>query len=510
MGEMHRFWTLVLYLGAAQAAVNVPVWFGSGQTLSSHVYLAIISAFSVLVFAILARVSHAGAQASSYVQFLLVEFLFTVGEAIIVIVISPAAPGAGLAAGLVAAAALFAVAATYDLPARSYLLDFVSRRIFQQHLSPGFGLPDSDFGEEGIRRAVRRPYPPAPPDGDGPRPRGEPSQRNARDDSPSGGLTEDLARATAWAEGLLAAANAAGPARGMPTPVTTSVGFVQSRHDGAKLAVIHYFRPRQLFKALLTMRKSVPFAGRSFPMVARPWQPVEHRSPSPPRGSDGHCWVTFGEDGERYGVVAAAHVIAPKSAATGSKVSADTSRTRTPGILRARSAIMDAALIDMSDDPRPGFIPAPHSTVPGYKPIRLCASREPVDGFVLELFGFIRGEFTRNPDGEPELRALMALNVAGQEGDSGCLVLDREFERDGTVAPYLMYLGVIQLADRRAGRGLFLDQVAYHWHVDFQFRLPPLRSPAYPASGKASRSTAAVPRKDARPTAPVRQREFGR
>jgi hypothetical protein len=545
MGEMRRFWILVLYMGAAQATVNVPVWFASGQGLSSHVYLAIISAFSVLVFAVLARVSHAGAQASSYVHFLQAEFLFTVGEAVIAVVVSLAgATGAGLAVGLAAAAALFAVAATCDLPARSYLLDFVSRRIFRQHLSPGFGLPDSDFGQADIRRVVPRPYPPAAADGDGSRPRGEPGQRGERDGTPSDGPAEDLARATAWAEGLLAVANAAGAPQRMPSPVTTSVGFVQSRDDGAKLAVIHYFRPRQLFKALLTMPKSVPFAGRSFPIVARPWQPVEHGGPSPSRkdsrGRDGHCWVTFGKDGKGHGVVTAAHVIAPDNAATGSKVRADISRTpKTPGVLRAKSTIMDAALIDMSAYPRPDFTPAPHSKVPGYKPVRLCSGRGPVDGLVLELLGFIGGEFTRRPDGEPDLRAMMVFNVAGQPGDSGCLVLDLEFERGGTVAPYLMYHGVIQLADRQAGRGVFLDQVAYHWQVDFQFTLPPplsaddsaTASAGGSATGKASRPTtqargdnggttarppremapprAVAPRKVVGPTAPVRERGIG-
>jgi hypothetical protein len=483
MHEMRRFWVLVLYLGAAQAAVNVSVWLVSGHARSPQVYLTIISACSILVFAVLARASHVGARASSYMRFLLVEFLFTVGEATIVIAVSPAhAMVAGLTVGLAAAAALFAVAATYDLPARSYLLDFVSRRIFRQNLAPGFGLPDGGFGEADIQRVVPRSYPPATT-GDGDEP----------EDTPPDRLADDLARATAWAEGLLAAAHTASPGAGTPVPVTTSVGFVQSRDGHAKLAVIHYFRPRQLFKALLTMPKSIEFAERPFPVFARPWQPVEHRHRKSSRPSvdsrvnDGHCWVTFGDDGESYGVVTAAHVIVPADAATGTKVRADMSRTPTPGILRAKSVIMDAALIKMGGA-KPDFTPAPHSTVPGYKPIRLCAGRGPADGLVLELFGFIGGNFTRNPDGEPEMRALMTLNVAGQAGDSGCLVLDREFERGGTVAPYLMYLGIIQLADRQAGRGLFLDQVAYHWQVEFQFRLPPLASADADGSADAGAS----------------------
>lgn len=183
---------------------------------------------------------------------------------------------------------------------------------------------------------------------------------------------------------------------------------------------------------------------------------------------------------------------------------------------------MDAALIDLSDDPRPDLIHAPHSRVPGYKPVRLCTGREPRDGSVIELFGFIRGEFTKNPEGgEPEMRAIMALNIAGRKGDSGCLVLDREFEDRGTVAPYLMYLGFLQLADSRAGRGLFLDQVAYHWQVDFQFRVPPPpRSTALatgtaagsftPAPRSGGRSTVRIPAKDAGTTVHVRQREAGR
>ena len=90
-----------------------------------------------------------------------------------------------------------------------------------------------------------------------------------------------MARGTAWAEGLLATANAADPTPAMPTPVITSVGFVQSRDNRAKLAVIHYFRPRQLFKALRTMPKSVPFAGESFLVVARPGS--QYRTAAPRR-----------------------------------------------------------------------------------------------------------------------------------------------------------------------------------------------------------------------------------
>jgi hypothetical protein len=324
-------------------------------------------------------------------------------------------------------------------------------------------------------------------------------------------LTEDVARGTAWAEGLLATANAADSTPGMPTPVMTSVGFVQWRDNRARLAVIHYFRPRQLFKALRTMPKSVLFAGESFLVIARPWQPVPHRSPPStapkqyPRGSDGHCWVTFGEEGERYGVVTADHVLIPENAPIDSKARAETSRTRTAGTVRKRSAIMDAALVEMNDDPRPDLAPAPHSRVVGFKPIRLCASRGPVNGSVIELLGFIGGDFTKNPGGEPELRALMGLNVSGHKGDSGCLVLDREFEDSGVVAPYLMYLGVIQLADRQAGRGLFLDQVACQWRVNFQFNVPPAPPAAGLASGNAVNPWAPVRGK----AASARQRDAG-
>ena len=180
---------------------------------------------------------------------------------------------------------------------------------------------------------------------------------------------------------------------------------------------------------------------------------------------------------------------------------------------------MDAALIDMSDGPRPDLVPAPHSRVVGFKPIRLCASRRPVNGSVVELLGFIGGDFTKDPGGEPELRALMGLNVSGHKGDSGCLVLDREFEDGGVVAPYLMYLGVIQLADRQAGRGLFLDQVAYQWRVNFQFNLPPAPPAVDPVAEKAVipwapvhreavRPRRQVPGRDAEP-AVARQREGG-
>ena len=202
------------------------------------------------------------------------------------------------------------------------------------------------------------------------------------------------------------------------------------------------------------------------------------------------------------------HVLVPEDAPIGSKVRTETSRTETAGTVRERSAIMDAALIEMNDDPRPDLAPAPHSRVVGFKPIRLCASRGPVNGSVIELLGFIGGDFTKRPGGEPELRAIMGLNVSGHKGDSGCLVLDREFEDGGVVVPYLMYLGVIQLADRQAGRGLFLDQVAYQWEVNFQFNLPPASLLWAPVEGPAASRRRRVRSHDAEP-AVARQREGG-
>ena len=164
----------------------------------SHIYLALISAASIAVFAVIARTSHAGAEASSYVQFLLTEFLYTVGVAVFFIVISPSG---GLAAGLAAAAALLAVTATYDLAARSYLLDLISRRIFRQRLSPGFGLPGSDFGEADIREAIPSAYPPPAAHGGEPSPRSEPGQSDEPRGPRSDELTEDVARGTAWGKG---------------------------------------------------------------------------------------------------------------------------------------------------------------------------------------------------------------------------------------------------------------------------------------------------------------------
>ena len=266
MSEKRQFWTLVLYLGAAQAAINIPVWSAAGQTFVSHIYLALISAASVAVFAVIARTSHAGAEASSYVQFLLTEFLYTVGVAVIFIVISPAGgPVACPAAGLAAAAALLAVTATDDLAARSYLLDLISRRIFRQRLSPGFGLPGSDFGEADIREAIPSAYPPPAVRGDEPSPQSEPGHPDERRGPRSDELTEDVARGTAWAEGLLATASVVDPTPGMPTPVMTSVGFVQSRDNRAKLAVIHYFRPRRAVQGLAHDAEERSIRGRVVP-----------------------------------------------------------------------------------------------------------------------------------------------------------------------------------------------------------------------------------------------------
>jgi hypothetical protein len=155
----------------------------------------------------------------------------------------------------------------------------------------------------------------------------------------------------------------------------------------------------------------------------------------------------------------------------GSRVSARTSRTEITGPLRRENGIMDAVLIELEDDPRPGLAAAPHSTVVGHKPIRLYTGRHHIDGRVTEWTGIVAGGvYLSNTDGDPVAPALMFFTAYGDRGDSGSLVLDTERgQADGV--PYLMYLGVIRLGRGREGYGILLDQIARHWQIRTQFRV---------------------------------------
>jgi hypothetical protein len=466
----HRFMVLVVSMILAQGAVDVLVSYVSGRRASWLVYFVAASGVWVAILAGLARISAARAREArkdglAYLQILLISFLCTAAEAV-VISLSPLATQArphqfrwtGSILILVLAVALimivaFAFVARYyasEVYTALFLLDILSR--LRQPLLPDFGAVGGNISAREIRAAV-------PPD----YPRGEP-----RGPRPTG-LAGDLDRATEWGEGLLTVSSRDRPRTGAPAPVMTAVGFVLLRGGGTELAVIDYFRPRSFVWALLTMPRKTEFAGRTFRVVLRPWLPEE---PGGDTAGDGHCWVTFGEDAERYGVVTAKSVVDQPHSTTGSDVSTRASRTKISGTVHAESNTMRATLIELNSRPRPRLIPAPHRKRAGFGLIRLYTGRGPVDGFITGLTNCSLGGFyASDPQAEPAAAALISFNVVGEKGDYGSLVLDIKAEQDGDPAPYLMYLDNVRLGGAQEGLGVLLEQISYHWQINTQFNL---------------------------------------
>jgi hypothetical protein len=445
-----------------QGAADFFVWLVSGRPVSWLVHFTVASGVFIAVLAGAAYISANRLRAArkdglAYLLILSISLLCAAVE-VIVISLSPLARQAGshqfrwtgLILVLAIAAAFIFMAKYYasDFYTTFFLLDFLARL----RQPSGFAAVGRDISARGIRAAV-------PPD----YPRGEP-----RGPWPTG-LAGAFDRATAWADEILTESSRGGRRRGVPAPVMTAVGFVLLRGGGTQLAVIDYFRPRRFVWALLTMPRKTEVAGRTFWVVLRPWLLEE---PSGDTAGDGHCWVTFGEDTGRYGVVTAKSVVDKPYSRPGSDASTRASRTEISGTVRAESDTMRATLIELDSRPRPRLIPAPHRKNAGFGLIRLYTSRGQVDGFVTGLTKCSLGGFyASNPEGEPTAAALVSFNVVGERGDYGSLVLDIKAEQDGDPAPYLMYVDDVRLGGAREGLGVLLEQISYHWQINTQFNL---------------------------------------
>lgn len=125
---------------------------------------------------------------------------------------------------------------------------------------------------------------------------------------------------------------------------------------------------------------------------------------------------------------------------------------------------MDAAIIQVHPSAWGQKVLTPHSTVVGYKPIRLVTGRRTVDAIITEHSGFLMGTIPCNPGKEPLNAVYMFFNKQLKHGDSGCLVLDLEFLPQGKPRPYLIYLGVMNLAlGEVQGYGLLIEQASRTW-----------------------------------------------
>jgi len=276
------------------------------------------------------------------------------------------------------------------------------------------------------------------------------------------GPTEILRRANAWAGALEHHLHEVAVKRVPRGTVLTTYGFVWIR-GAIRLSVVHYLPLMTAFAA--RPQKAIRLGNWEFPVVIRPWLPVQHRGLS---AYDGNCWVKFVDDSgqRRPGVLTALHALEPRDAGLGIAVSVDVGRPVPPGVLRCSSAKMDAAVVEIEEHEWGSKVRAPHSTVVGYKPVRLM-SRRPVDADVVEHSGLMGATIPGQAGQEPLNAAYLILNGWAEPGDSGCLIVDLEFTRRGHTPPYLLYLGVTGLKiGGKAGYGLLIEQANKVWDLE--------------------------------------------
>jgi hypothetical protein len=484
---MARFAILAFSVILAQTVADILVWHVSGWQDSSlenfTAVTGVLVAVLVIAAAVTIRVRNPGRQGIAYLGITLLSLLCTAVDAIIITGSSSGAreghwttlaAGGGIAAAVLVPIVLIStIIYIFDFYTASYFLDFLSWA-FLQRLSRGYGAVGGRLSEEEIRSAVPAEYP-----------SGE--RRNPE----LTGSAELYDRGTAWT-GRILIEDSRPRLREEESreeelaPVRTEAGLIRLRNREVKLAVIKYYPPALLFRAMRRIPKRIKVADQVFWVIARPWLPVTQGGHLP---SDGHCWVAFGadpelsfdEDAGRYGVVTSTYALSEPSATKKTDVRTRAARTEISGTVAEVSDIMKAALIEINSRPGPSFDPAPYTWNAGLGPVRLCLGRDQFDGFVVALTDFSRGDFRRrDPRDEPLEAATVTFTVFSKRGgfsktgDSGSLVLDTLGEKKGRVpAPYLIYLGTRLLAPRQEGCGLLLAQVSHHWKVDTKFSRQP-------------------------------------
>lgn len=248
-----------------------------------------------------------------------------------------------------------------------------------------------------------------------------------------------------------------------PEEVLTTFGFVQLGRM-VRLGAIHYLHPWAAFAA--RRPETIDIMGWKFPVIIRPWLPTVHYGPS---HLDGNCWVKFSdnEGRERLGVLTALHTLKPKRSKSHGRVKLDVLRAAPTGDTYYSSEMMDAAVVAVEESEWGGNVRSPHSTVVGYKPVRLITGRDAIDADIVEHQGFIGATIPGEPGKEPLNAVHLFFNKFGEPGDSGCLVLDLEFARQGGARPYLVYLGAMNLRlGGLQGYGLLIEQANKIWGLE--------------------------------------------
>jgi hypothetical protein len=471
---MARFAFVVFSAIFAQAAADILIWHVSGWQDSSLVHFTVITGILVAVLviaaAIIVRARIPGRRGIAYLGILLLSLMCT---AVDIIIITDSSSGAreehwtvSTASGGIAVAVLvsilFMTTAIYifDSYTASYFLDFLSWA-FLQRLSPGYGAVGQPSEAE-ITSAVPAEYP-----------------SDERRNPDLEGSAELYDRVTAWVEAIQRENSRLRPQEEESreeelTPVRTEAGLIRLRDRRVKLAVIKYYPPALLFRAMRRIDKRIKVDDQVFWVIARPWLVVAqggHLS------GDGHCWVTFGEGAGSYGVVTSTCALSQPNATKKADVRTRAARTELSGTVAGRSDVMKAALIEITNGPEPQFSCAQHTPDARIGPIRLCLGRDQLDGLVVALSPCSKGDFrTRDPWDEPLEAATVTFTVFNKRGrlsktgDSGSLVLDTLNEKKGRApAPYLIYLGTNLLASGQEECGLLLEQVSHHWQINTKF-----------------------------------------
>ena len=280
--------------------------------------------------------------------------------------------------------------------------------------------------------------------------------------------SEILARANRWSAALesrVLSGDVLVPYR----TVLTTYGLVSFK-AGVRLSIIHYLEPNAIFGM---RRRPAPavIADGVFPIVIRPAVFVRMRTRSRLRGElslPGNIWLRIQHNKRtKLGYLTANHAI--ENAELGDTVRPDTHRSPPPGILVHRSNIMDCAVVRTNLDPGLEFKVIHPSAVIGYKPVRLVTGKYRIEAKVVEHTGHFNGVIEQSSGREePHLTALVAVNCELDFGDSGCMVLDCEFEQHEMPAvPYAMYRGAWQGISGRLGYCQLLEQPRQQWNLEF-------------------------------------------
>jgi hypothetical protein len=107
-----------------------------------------------------------------------------------------------------------------------------------------------------------------------------------------------------------------------------------------------------------------------------------------------------------------------------------------------------------------------HSTVVGYKPVRIVTGERTIDADIVEI-GILGATIHGQHGQEPPSPVILGFNASLGHGDSGCLVFDMEFAERVGPRPYLIYQGVTSLKFGGAlGLGFLIEQANKLWDLN--------------------------------------------